>query len=126
MKSIFKDSQERQRRENYHRAEAFLVWKLGMTGFREVNDLVRRGSRGEDTLNSLFVEFVERVEQDLLERVRIIEDQHFKAINLRFETQTMPCMFTKEDIERLQENTKRANEKDKKEATDGRKPEPSV
>ena len=87
---IQQDHKERQRNENYHRAEAFLVWKLGMVGFREVNDLVRRGSRGEDTLNSLFVEFVERVEKDLMERTRIIEELHFKWLSLEAATNPYP------------------------------------
>jgi len=60
------DFKEKQRRENYRRAEAFLLWKFG-----PMYDEARRFLRGSGMdWPSLFVEFVEKVEEDLLARMR--------------------------------------------------------
>ncbi len=68
---------DRQRRDNYRRAEAFLLWKLGSHGY----DDARRFLLGSGMdWPSLFVEFVEKVEDDLLARMRDYEDAAWKSI----------------------------------------------
>jgi hypothetical protein len=63
------DFKEKQRRENYRRAEAFLLWKFG-----PMYDEARRFLRGSGMdWPSLFVEFVEKVEEDLLARMRVYD-----------------------------------------------------
>ena len=68
------DHKDAQRRQNYRRAEAFLLWKFGSAGY----DDVRRIPKGSGMdWPSLFVEFVEKVEEDLLARMRDYEKVHF-------------------------------------------------
>jgi hypothetical protein len=70
---------ENQRRQNYQRAEAFLRWKFG-SNYYHIEDSIR-GS-GENW-PSLFVEFVERVEADLLSRMQYIEQLHLDTVMLK-------------------------------------------
>jgi hypothetical protein len=70
---------ENQRRQNYQRAEAFLRWKFG-NNYYHIEDSIR-GS-GEDW-PSLFVEFVERVEADLLSRMQYIEQAHWDTVMMK-------------------------------------------
>ena len=82
---IERDFKESQRRENYRRAEAFLTWKFGPMRY-EVDSFLK-GS-GMDW-PSLFVEFCEKVEEDLLARTRYIEELHFDSMNLKAMTSTV-------------------------------------
>lgn len=59
--------------QNYRRAEAFLLWKLGGAGYDEARRFLR-GS-GMDW-PSLFVEFVEKVEEELLARLSDYDKVH--------------------------------------------------
>ncbi len=77
------DPKDRQRRENYRRAEAFLLWKLGSHGYDEARRFLR-GS-GMDW-HSLFVEFVEKVEEDLLARMADYDKVHFEYLDLKMKT----------------------------------------
>lgn len=73
------DHKRVQHEQNYRRAAAFLKWKLG-PAYDEA-DRFLRGSRMD--WPSLFVEFAEKVEEDLLKRMRYIEELHFKDIQLK-------------------------------------------
>jgi hypothetical protein len=75
-----RDRKESQRRENYRRAEAFLYWKVG-EHIHELNREFRGAPFGD--FASLLVEFAEKVEEDLLERMRYIEELYFKDIQLK-------------------------------------------
>ena len=94
------DFKESQHRENYRRAEAFLVWKMG----GPVLDDLRRQFRGAPfgDLESLLVEFCEKVEEDLLARTRYIEELHWKTETLRINTSVMPTPFVYPEAEKKQ------------------------
>ena len=83
---IQSDFKKLQREQNYRRAEAFLLWKLGPAYDQAMRFL--RGS-GMDW-PSLFVEFVEKVEEDLLKRTRVIEEMHTKSVSLQFNPTAIP------------------------------------
>jgi hypothetical protein len=88
------DFKESQRRENYRRAEAFLTWKFGSMRY-EVDRFIK-GS-GMDW-PSLFVEFCEKVEEELLTRTRHIEELHFDTMNLKAMTSTVvPFMYQEKE-----------------------------
>jgi hypothetical protein len=79
------DHKDRQRRENYRRAEAFLLWKLGTVGY----DDARRFLRGSGMdWPSLFVEFVEKVEEDLLARMGVYDKTFWE--NMRAKAELVP------------------------------------
>ena len=67
------DHKDAQRRQNYRRAEAFLLWKFG-----PAYDDVRRFLKGSGMdWPSLFVEFVEKVEEELLARMSEYDKVYF-------------------------------------------------
>lgn len=73
------DYKRAQREQNYRRAEAFLIWKFG-----PMWDDARRFLRGSGMdWPSLFVEFVDKVEEDLLARTATIEKLRWDAENLK-------------------------------------------
>ena len=87
------DHKRAQRKHNYRRAEAFLLWKFG-NNYDHVQDSLR-GS-GMDW-PSLFVEFVEKVEVDLLARTRKIEELYWDTENLKMLTTAIPAPFVYPD-----------------------------
>jgi len=86
------DHKRVQHEQNYRRAAAFLKWKLG-PAYDEA-DRFLRGLRMD--WPSLFVEFAEKVEEDLLERMRYIEELHFKDIQLK--AMIEPMLLKPEDF----------------------------
>ncbi len=95
---IERDFKESQRRENYRRADAFLTWKFGPMRY-EVDSFIK-GS-GMDW-PSLFVEFCEKVEEDLLARTRQIEELYWKTETLKINTTVMPTPFVYPEAEKKQ------------------------
>ena len=71
------DHKRAQREHNYRRAEAFLLWKLGGAGYDDACRFLR-GS-GMDW-PSLFVEFCEKVEEELLTRMRYYEEAAYNNV----------------------------------------------
>ena len=74
------DHKRRQKEQNYRRAEAFLLWKLGTAGYDEARRFLR-GS-GMDW-PSLFVEFCEKVEEEILARMRDYDKVYFDNLGAK-------------------------------------------
>lgn len=76
-----RDFKETQRRENYRRAEAFLLWKFGSRSHDAMDrDVVHCVGT---TMAALLVEFCEKVEEDLLTRMRDYDKVQWDAIEAK-------------------------------------------
>ena len=99
------DHKRAQRDQNYRRAEAFLLWKLGGAGYDEARRFLR-GS-GMDW-SSLFVEFVEVVEKDLLERMRYYEETAYSDVMAKIACNPQPQFIHLSEIGEVTEEMAKA------------------
>ena len=92
---IQKDFKESQRRDNYRRAEAFLLWKFGTRAY----DDARRFLKGSGTdWPSLFVEFCELVEEELLARTRHYEEAAYKDVMIKLACDQFKAVMSADDF----------------------------
>ena len=110
------DHKGKQRQENYRRADAFLTWKFGP--MRHAVDQCLRGS-GMDW-PSLFVEFIEVVEKELLDRMREYDNVWMENLKLKMETGFTPIQLI--PMELLDKENKAKD----KEESNGTEPTPNV
>ena len=95
------DHKRAQKEQNYRRAEAFLLWKLG-----PAYDDAHRFLRGSGMdWPSLFVEFCEKVEEALFARVEQIEKLHWDTELLKVNTHTIPTPFVYSDAKGTPDGT---------------------
>lgn len=86
-----------QREQNYRRAEAFLLWKFG-----PMWDDARRFLRGSGMdWPSLFVEFCERVEEELLARTRHYEEAAYNNVMAQAMCNPRPQVISFADADAL-------------------------
>ena len=98
------DHKQRQKEQNYRRAEAFLLWKFG-----PMYDEARRFLRGSGMdWPSLFVEFVEKVEEELLAQMRGYEETAYNTTMAQLAYNTKPQFIHLSEVGEVTEEMAKA------------------